>query len=166
MYINVIKEATMKNHSIRYIEKLLGCLLFTLIFSTNNKLKATEVEEMKNHSISGMKPIKEESSEDIIDIIEDIINGRFRENVDYLSILPSSSGGNEDVDSSMLGYAYQVLGQHYMIEKKDASKAALSYSRSLNYYPFNDELTFYLKKIGVKRFTNEDIEKALGKIIR
>lgn len=166
MYINATKEATMKIlkiHSIRYLKKLLCCLLFTLIFSIQNKINAIDVEEMKNPSIIGSKPIKEECSDNIID---DIINGKFREDVDYLSTLPSSSGDDEEVDLCMMGYAYQVLGQHYMIEKKDASKAALSYFRSLKCYPFNEELTFYLKKIGVKNFSNGDIEKALEKIIR
>ena len=137
--------------------------LFLCVFSIGDRLCAVDVEEVKTN-FNTMKVSQESTS-----IIDEIINGEFQEDRNYLSILPSSKfqyEDYEDIDPSIIGYAYQVLGQYYMVEKKDVSKAAISYFRSLECYYFNDELIGYLRRIGVKSFTRENIETGLNKIIK
>ncbi len=137
--------------------------LFLCYLSIGDRLYAAEVEEL-NKNFDTMKV-----SQESINIIDEIINGEFQKDKDYLSILPSSKSQYEDyegIDPSIIGYAYQVLGQYYMVEKKDVSNAAISYFRSLECYPFNDELIGYLRRIGVKSFTDESIKTGLTKIMR
>ena len=103
-----------------------------------------------------------------VDAVNEIINGDFAESVDYLKVLPipqTPCKEDEETDPSMVAYAYQVLGQHYM-EQRDAPKAAVAYCRSLKGYPLNYELTFYLNNLGVKNFSDEDIENALKEILK
>lgn len=153
---------TLESYSTQFFTTILS-ILFSCNFSIGNKLQATEVEDIKKdfHSMR--------LSQENPNIIDEIINGEFKENKDYLAILPSSKSqyeNYENIDPSIIGHAYQVLGQYYMVEKKDPSKAAVSYFRSLECYPFNDELIGYLRKIGVKTFISENIEKALEKITK
>ena len=130
-----------------------------------------EIQQESNEK-QNQHPVNTVITEESEDIINEIINGNFRENVDYLqklTLLKSESEENEDseeINSSMLAYAYQVLGQHYMNEG-DAEKAATSYFRSLKNYPFNDELTYYLNRIGVTNLASKsNIFNSLNKIVK
>jgi len=159
------KEGIMKN--LGFGSK--GCLTALLCgvsilgLSIGNKVEATDINlEETKQAFTTMK-----LSEREIDIVDEIINGNFRKGVNYLEVLPlpkASYGDDEETSSSMLAYAYQVLGQHY-IEEKDASSAATAYFRSLKGYPINYELTKYLNKLDIKNFSKGSIEEALNKIL-
>ena len=139
------------------------CMASVFGLSVGNKVEATDPRlEETEQAFTAMK-----LSEQDIDIIDEIINGNFRMGVNYLEILPSPKAEykeEEETSSSMLAYAYQVLGQHYM-QEKDASKAATAYCCSLKGYPSNYELTYYLNKLGVRNFSKGNIEEALNKIV-
>ncbi len=142
------------------------CGVSILGLSVGNKAGATDTDTKEIEKPFMIMKISESEEE----IIDEIVNGRFRSNVDYLAKLPlpkvSYNEEQEDTDSSMLAYAYQVLGRHY-IDEDNAPNAAIAYFRSLKADPFNYELICYLKELGVKNFSSkENIEKVLVKIVQ
>lgn len=140
------------------------CGVSVLGLSVGNKVEATDTDTKEIEKPFMIMKISESEEE----IIDEIVNGRFRSGVDYLAKLPLpkvSYNEEEDTDSSMLAYAYQVLGRHY-IDEDNASNAAIAYFRSLKADPFNYELICYLKELGVRSFSSkENIEKVLAKIV-
>ena len=139
------------------------CLLLAFSLSIQSKSSAAEVESV-GKELGAMEITKRP-----IDFASDIINGDFNNSINYLEVLPSPKSqdrNDEEISPSMIAYVYQVLGQHYMMEN-NVSEAAESYCRSLEYYPDNYELTFYLNALGVTNFLNKNnIESALKKIVR